>query len=200
MVKVGVTGGIGSGKTLLCRKWAELGAEWMNADEVAKSLMETDAGLVSEIKNRFGEKSYGKDGRLNRTYLSREAFQNQRIEELNELVHPVVYRETRRRIEEAEEKGIPVFIKEAALLLKYGRPDNLDVIVVVTAPEHFRIKRVAERDGLTAEEVKSRISRQQTQEEMMKYADYILENDQDTTAFLHKAEELFYTLKSGDHG
>ena len=200
MVKVGVTGGIGSGKTLLCRKWAELGAEWMNADEVAKSLMETDAELVSEIKKRFGDKSYGKDGRLNRTYLSREAFQNQRIEELNELVHPVVYRETRRRIEEAEKKGIQVFIKEAALLLKYGRPDNVDVIVVVTAPEHLRIKRVAERDGLTAEEVKSRISRQQTQEEMMEYADYILENDQETEAFLHKAEDLFNTLKSGGHG
>ncbi len=200
MVKVGVTGGIGSGKTLLCRKWAELGAEWMNADEVAKSLMETDAELVSEIKKRFGDKSYGKDGRLNRTYLSREAFQNQRIEELNELVHPVVYRETRRRIEEAEKKGIQVFIKEAALLLKYGRPDNVDVIVVVTAPEHLRIKRVAERDGLTAEEVKSRISRQQTQEEMMEYADYILENDQHTEAFLHKAEKLFKTLKSGGHG
>lgn len=194
MITVGVTGGIGSGKTLLCEEWHKLGAEWMNADQEAKALMESDDELRSQIKSRFGDNAYDASGKLNRSYLSREAFEKNRVEELNELVHPAVHRETRRRIEIAEHNGCEVFIKEAALLLKYGRPEYLDVIVVVTAPEHLRVKRVAERDGLSAEEVKARIARQQSQSEMKEYADYVVENDSDTQTFLQKTRELFNNL------
>ncbi len=194
MIAVGVTGGIGSGKTLLCETWQKMGAEWMNADIEARTLMETDQELVGQIIERFGEKAYDEKGKLNRKYLSREAFENNRIEELNKLVHPAVHRETLRRIEKAKQKGTEVFIKEAALLLKYGRPENLDIIVVVTAPEHLRIKRVAERDGLTTEEVKARITRQQLQSELAEYADYLIENDSDQATFIEQANKLYQKL------
>ena len=166
----------------------------MNADQEAKLLMETDPTLVSQIKEKFGEDAYTAQGKLNREYLSREAFQNNRVEELNQLVHPAVFRETDRRITYARERGYKMFVKEAALLLKYGKPEQLDYIVVVVAPEHLRIKRVAQRDNITSEQVKNRISRQMPQDEMIQYADFVLENDQDEKTLNSKAEALFNQL------
>lgn len=191
---VGITGGIGSGKTTVCQMWQELGAEVMYADSEAKLLMETDPVLVEEIKKKFGKHAYTAQGKLNREFLSQEAFQNNRVEELNQLVHPAVWRETDRRMAEARRKGVKLFVKEAALLLKNGRPENIDLIVVVTAPEYVRIKRVAHRDNLTTEQVKSRITRQMSQDEIVKFADIVLENDSDEETFRRQAHELYHEL------
>lgn len=194
MLKVGITGGIGSGKSIVCQVWQDMGADVMNADQEAKLLMETDPLLVNQIKEKFGQEAYTAQGKLNRDYLSREAFQNNRVEELNQLVHPAVFRETDRRIEYARDRGYKLFVKEAALLLNYGKPEQLDYIVVVVAPEHLRIKRVVQRDNISSEQVKNRISRQMPQDEMIKFADYVLENDQDEKTLITKAKALFNEL------
>lgn len=158
---VGLTGGIGSGKTTVAKIWAELEAYVMDADQTAKTLMTTDPGLRSGLIAAFGRDVFSEDGSLNRPYLAKEAFEKGRVEELNRLVHPAVHRETDRLIEEQRKLGTPVFVKEAALLLKYGRPENLDVVVLCTADESSRLSRVQQRDGLSVAHISHRMTQQQ---------------------------------------
>jgi dephospho-CoA kinase len=96
MIKVGLTGGIGSGKSAVAKIWEDLGAFPLYADDLAKKIMTEDPDVKSEIKKIFGDESYNKDGALNRPYLAKEAFEKGRVEDLNAVVHPVVYRETKK--------------------------------------------------------------------------------------------------------
>lgn len=197
MVTVGVTGGIGSGKSRLCRIWESLGADVVYADPLAKELMVSDPELKQEISNRFGPKSFLSDGSLNREWLAAEAFENGRSDELNRLVHPVVHRDVLRRMAEARASGSNLFVEEAALLLLRGRPRGFDYILVVTAPVHMRIQRVVERDGMTRGEVEERISKQQTDDEMARMADLVLENESDLATFDERSTSLFRVLTQG---
>ncbi|MGM0506139.1 MAG: dephospho-CoA kinase [Bacteroidota bacterium] len=194
MITVGVTGGIGSGKSRLCQTWETLGAEVVYADPLAKELMVSDPDLKREISNRFGPKSYFDDGSLNREWLAVEAFEKGRSDELNRLVHPVVNRNVLRRMEEARSSGSILFVEEAALLLLRGRPRGFDYILVITAPVHLRIRRVVDRDGLTSAEVEERISKQQSEDEMIRMADLVLENESDLATFDERAKALFNVL------
>jgi len=105
MIKVGVTGGIGSGKTTLCEEWEKLGAFVVYADDLAKEIMVKDKLLVAKIKSIFGEESYFSDGSLNRSYLAKEAFENNRVDELNKIVHPVLWETTEALALDKEKKG-----------------------------------------------------------------------------------------------
>lgn len=193
MITVGLTGGIGSGKTTVARYWENLGAFVVYADNLAKELMVSDKKLKGEITAVFGLESYNHDGSLNREYLSEQAFGSGRVEELNSLVHPVVYRKTDEMMHLARAGGYPVFVKEAALLLKNGRPEKMDFIVVVTAPEDLRINRVSTRDNAVENEVRSRIRKQQSEDEMIAFADYRIENNKDM-AHLKKQADTIYRL------
>ncbi|MEX0593262.1 MAG: dephospho-CoA kinase [Balneolaceae bacterium] len=194
MVTVGVTGGIGSGKSHLCRVWETMGAEVVYADPLAKELMVSDSGLKQAITDRFGPKSYLKNGSLNREWLAAEAFGKGRSAELNSLVHPAVNRAVLRKMEDAKAAGSALFVEEAALLLLGGRPRGFDYILVVTAPVQMRIRRVTDRDGWTPSEVEDRISTQQSDEEMIRMADLVLENDSDVNTFEERAKALFRVL------
>ena len=125
MIRVGVTGGIGSGKTTFCRKWEELGAFVLYADDFAKELMVSDEKMISSIKKTFGNESYKNDGSLNRTFLAKEAFEKGRVEELNAIVHPILWEKIDQLSDQKEKEGIQVFVKEAAILLQHGRPKKL---------------------------------------------------------------------------
>lgn len=199
MVTVGVTGGIGSGKSRLCRIWENSGADVVYADPLAKELMVSDEELRKAIADQFGSNSYNKDGSLNREWLATEAFQRGRSLELNQLVHPVVGREVNRRMEEARQSGSPLFVEEAALLLLYGRPRGFDYILVITAPVQMRVTRVVDRDGMSRDEVEERIAKQQSDEEMVRMADLVLENDSDLETFDKRAKALFSFLVQ-NHG
>ncbi|MFU8860672.1 MAG: dephospho-CoA kinase [Cyclonatronaceae bacterium] len=195
MITVGLTGGIGSGKTTVARYWEKLGAFVVYADNLAKELMVSDSSLKRDIKAVFGLQSYKNDGSLNREYLSQQAFDSGRVEELNALVHPVVHRKTAEMISHARAVGYPVFVKEAALLLKNGRPENLDCIVVVTAPEDLRIQRVSSRDNVGVNEVRSIIGKQQSEDEMISFADYTIENNKDMAHLEKQADHIYRLLQ-----
>ena len=198
MIRIGVTGGIGSGKTTLCSVWERLGARVVYADALAKSLMTSDTELREQIMSTFGEDAYHPDGSLQRKVLARIAFEEGRVEELNDLVHPVVYRKLEELEKKAKEEGVPVFVCESALLLDRGRPDNLDAVIMISAPEDIRVERVTQRDQSDPEQVQERIRKQKDFSQLAPLADIIVSND-DTKELLEKKAEVIYNeLRSAD--
>lgn len=177
-LRIGVTGGIGSGKSLVCKIFQHLGAPVYDADSRAKMLMVSDAVLVNQIKKEFGEQSYRASGELNRDYLSKTVFNNrEQLEKLNHLVHPRVAADSENWF--VRNKDFPYVVKEAALLFESGSYKQLDRMIVVTAPEELRIKRVLVRDkNRTAEEIKKIIDNQMPEKEKMAMADFIIHNDE----------------------
>ncbi len=194
MFRIGITGGIGSGKTTVCSVWERMGARVVYADSLAKTLMVKDADLRKEITREFGEEVYRADGSLDRSKLSRIAFEEGRAEELNRLVHPVVFRELDRLAEEARMENIPVMVREAALLLDKGRPENVDAVILVTAPEADRIKRVVERDQSDEKQVRDRIRQQKKESELRPLADLVIENNGSKEELEKKAEVIYKEL------
>lgn len=177
MLKVGVTGGIGSGKTTVCKVFELLGIPVFYADDVAKSIMQTDPVLKTALLNTFGENSYTKDGMLNRAYISSIVFNDkQELEELNSLVHPAVLRAFDNWVLEHHES--PYVIKEAALLYESGGFKMCNKSILVIAPTLIKMNRVKLRDGISEEDIQLRMNRQFSDEMKIKYADHILNNDE----------------------
>ena len=191
MICAGVTGGIGTGKTTLCREWEKLGAKVVYADELAKKLMVSDPVVKNKLRNTFGDDTFREDGSLNKPHLIREAFSNNRVEELNEIVHPAVAAEFRRICDEAEKKGEQMVVEEAALLLNRGRPEGFDVIVLITLPREKQIERVASRDSVSEENILSRIQNQPDFSSMTHLADIVIENRGTEEEFREQARQLF---------
>lgn len=176
-LQIGITGGIGSGKTLVSKIFACLGIPIYDADSHAKELMTTDGILVSQIKKEFGDLSYLSDGTLNRKYLSEVVFNKQeRLDVLNKLVHPRVGENYTQWVKRHNNKAY--VLKEAALLFETGSYQALDKIIVVHAPEEVRIKRVIHRDGRAEQQVREIIRKQMSEEEKLKRADFIIYNDE----------------------
>ena len=195
MIRVGVTGGIGSGKSTLCHEWEKLGAFVVYADDIAKELMVSDPKLIEEIMETFGEASYHSDGSLNRAHLAKEAFEKNRVEELNALVHPALWQHIDELAEAKEKEGIDIFVKEAALLLKNGRPENIDKVVLLLADEERRIDRVVGRDHTEEQKVKERIDKQDSFEDLKHLADFVITNDGSLSDLKQQARTIFHTLK-----
>ncbi len=176
MLKIGITGGIGSGKTTVCRIFETLGIPVYYADLAARRLMESDPDLVGEVKALFGPDIYTADERLDRPRLAAIVFNApERLQALNGLVHPAVARDLLRW--QSRQSGVPYTLKEAALIFEAGSYRFLDKVIVVAAPEALRITRVMERDGVGEEEVRARIARQWPEAEKIKRADYVIHND-----------------------
>lgn len=198
MIVAGLTGGIGSGKSEVARIWKACGAFVMDADTTAKSLMATDPLLREGLIEAFGDAVFLPDGSLNRAYLSKEAFEKGRVEELNRLVHPAVHRETDRLIEQHRALGTAVFVKEAALLLKYGRPENLDVVVLCEADEQKRLERVKQRDGLSPEQIAARMGKQKGMFDAVDPGrDIIIRNNGSHEALEQQALQVWKQLTAG---
>lgn len=175
-LQVGVTGGIGSGKTTVCRLFEVLGIPVYYADERAKQLMVEDETLVRQIREAFGEEVYAGDGQLNRSYLSDIVFNNpDKLKLLNALVHPAVGRDSRRWHE--EQTDAPYTLREAALIFESGSFRQLDKVIAVTAPKELRMERVMRRDQVDREAVEARMKNQMPEEEKVKRADYVIYND-----------------------
>jgi dephospho-CoA kinase len=174
-LKIGITGGIGSGKTTVCKIFETLGIPVYYADERAKSLMTNDLELIKNIKILFGATAY-ENGILNRSHIAQIAFSDpQKLGQLNALVHPAVLRDG--EIWQEAQGNVPYTLKEAALLFESGSYKQLDKIIVVTAPLEERIERVMQRDQVFREEVEVRIAKQMSEEEKIKRADFIIKND-----------------------
>lgn len=175
MLKIGVTGGIGSGKTVVCHIFKVLGIPVFDADSEAKRLMTTDRGLVQAIREAFGDRAYGDDGALNRRFLAQRIFSDKdALNQLNALVHPVVIQAGE---DWAERQQSPYVVKEAALLFETGSYQKSDYNILVTAPMTVRIQRIMKRDGWTEDQIRARINEQWTDEKKASMADFIISND-----------------------
>jgi dephospho-CoA kinase len=174
MLKVGITGGIGSGKSTVCQVFETLGIPVLYADQVARFLMENDAMLIDGIKMLFGNDIY-EGGILNREKISSIVFRRPEIlTELNRLVHPAVSRYGKQWMQTRES---PYVIKEAAIFFESGTYRDMDIMVGVYAPQKMRILRTAERDKIPQEDVLARMEQQMDDEEKMKRCDYVIIND-----------------------
>lgn len=194
MITVGVTGGIGSGKTTVCKIWEEMGATVVYADDLAKEMMVTDQAIKKKLIEIFGEETYQPDGPLNKKHLIEEAFEKGRVDELNGIVHPALHRKTEEMMRSAEKKGTALFVKEAAVLLNEGRPEYLDLVVIVKSPKEKRISRVAERDGVSRNEVLSRMNKQPDFDRLHNLADYVIENSGSIKELKREAIDLYHRI------
>jgi len=176
MLKIGLTGGIGSGKTTVAKVFEVLGIPVYYADEAAKELMHTNELLKQQLIFHFGKETFFEEGQLNRKHLSSIVFNNkEKLELLNNLVHPATIADAQ---EWFSKQQAPYVIKEAALLFESGTAEGLDYIIGVTAPAALRIKRVMDRDGVTAEDVKRRMANQLDEVIKMKLCDFVLHNNE----------------------
>lgn len=175
MLKVGLTGGIGSGKTIVAHLFELLGIPVYYADARTKMLMNSNPELRAAIIQHFGEESYI-NNQLNRSFLASVVFNDkEKLSLLNALTHPVTIRDAE---EWMHQQSAPYAVKEAALLFESGATEKLDYVIGVYAPQHIRVKRVMERDHLDAAEVMKRISKQIDEEMKMKLCDFVITNNE----------------------
>lgn len=175
MLKVGITGGIGSGKTTVSKIFELLHVPVYYADAASKDLYHTDKDLIKKVRHHFGDDIYA-DGVLDKAKLSQIVFSDQnKLDLLNSLVHPLTIKHAREWM--ANQQG-HYLIKEAALLFESGSANGLDYVIGVYAPQHLRIKRVMDRDAVSREQVLHRIATQVDESIKMKLCDFVIMNDE----------------------
>jgi len=188
MLKIGITGGIGSGKTTVCKVFETLGIPVFYADTVAKEIMVTDQVLIDGVKEAFGKESYLAEGRLNNKHIAQIVFNNKaELEKLNALVHPAVFRAFDGWAKTIA-PTVPYTLKEAALLFESGSYQMCDKNILVTAPLELKLARVMQRDGASREEVLARMDKQFSDEQKMAMADYFIENTEHKSVILQVLE------------
>jgi dephospho-CoA kinase len=176
MIKVGITGGIGSGKTTVCKIFEKYKIPVYYADDRAKKLMTANKEVKSAIINIFGKDVYFLNGRLNRKKLASMVFNDKELlNQLNSIVHPAVAQDGEEWFASLGKKKFA--LKEAALLIESGSYKKLDKLIVVTCPQDIRIQRVMIRDKVSKEAVLSRIKNQLAESKKVKLADFIINND-----------------------
>ena len=175
-LKIGITGGIGAGKSTICKVFAALGIPVYDADSRAKALLVEDTALVSQVRSQFGEEAYFSEGGLNRVWLAARVFNDpQQLALLNSLVHPRVALDFERWYA-AQDR--PYVLKEAALLFESGSYKNLDAVITVTAPQALRLRRTLLRDEhRSLSQVEEIMQRQLPEEERISRAQYKIMND-----------------------
>ncbi|MCC6288176.1 MAG: dephospho-CoA kinase [Chitinophagaceae bacterium] len=175
MLKVGLTGGIGSGKSLIAHIFEVLDIAVYYADAAAKTIMNNDEILKAEIIKHFGAESYA-DGMLNRKYIASKVFgNNEQLTLLNSLVHPATIRDAEKWM---QQQTSPYTIKEAALIFESGSQEHLDYVIGVYAPKSLRILRTMQRDNISRDEVLKRMNNQINEEIKMRLCDFVIYNDE----------------------
>ncbi len=177
-LRIGITGGIGSGKSTVARMFAALGVPVYDADYWARWLIQHNEALRQRIVELLGPNAYDADGLYNREYVANIVFNDtEKLAVLNARVHPVVEAHSRQWHDAQCRAGAPYTLKEAALMIESGSHRYLDALIVVTAPEPLRIQRVVQRDGISEEAVRARIRNQMPEAEKVAAADFLIVND-----------------------
>lgn len=191
MINIGITGGIGSGKSTVCKIFELYGIEVYYADPRAKRLMTGDKALKSKIKDLLGKEAYYRNGRLNRSYVANKIFNDKDLlRQLNGLVHPAVGEDFNKWSLTAKS---PFVLKEAALLIDNGSYKKLDGLILVVADTDVRISRVMARDNASRKEVQQRINHQRNQEDNKQYADYIIDNSGSKSLIL-QVDKIYHQI------
>lgn len=177
-LQIGVTGGIGAGKSIVCRVFAALGVPIYSADDRAKWLLQNDPALRSAIVRLLGQEAYTAEGLYNRTWVARQVFgQPHLLQQLNALVHPRVREDTEAWVQ--AHQNATYIIKEAAIMAKAGTNNSLDKVVLIQAPILLRLSRIKQRDPQRTEsEIRDIIARQMPDEERLQVADFVIQNDE----------------------
>jgi dephospho-CoA kinase len=194
---IGVTGGIGSGKSMVCRLFECLDIPVYYADSRAKWLTNNDREIREKVVALLGSEAYDSEGMYNTRFVASRVFKNEPLlKELNAIIHPVVLRDTQNWV--AQNTGMPYVVKEAAIMAKAGQANAVDVVVVVEAPVALRIQRILQRDKRPEQEIRAIIERQVSDESRREIADYIVNND-DASELIPQVlhlHELFLKKKS----
>ncbi len=177
MKVIGITGGIGSGKSIICKVFELLGVPVYYADARANWLTNNDLQLRKEIKELLGRQAYDENGQYNRKWVASQVFDNpELLKMLNMLIHPRVFEDTKKWL--ASHQNQPYVVREAAISNAAGQGNDLDKIIVVNCPTEVRIERIQQRDPQRSDEqIRAIIARQKTDEEFAKIADYQIIND-----------------------
>ena len=176
MIKAGITGGIGSGKTTVCKIFEVMGVPVYYADDRAKELITTDTTLIKKIKKLLGDDAYDAQNNINKKRIAAVVFNFPEVlEKYNAIVHPAVYDDVEKWMRRHQQ--FDYILEEAALLFETGSYKKLDTIICVTAPLEVRIDRIKKRDGLSEEEILARINNQMPEEEKITLSNYVIYND-----------------------
>nr|MBS0038526.1 dephospho-CoA kinase [Saprospiraceae bacterium] len=180
-LKIGVTGGIGSGKTTVCKIFENLGTPVYYADDRAKAILMGDKEVRKELRDSFGEEVFDSEHNPDKKALASVVFSDkEKLQKLNSIIHPRVAEDWEKWFK--SHKGrTPYVLKEAALLFESGSAEHLDEIICVIAPEDLRIARVMERDGVTEGEVLNRMKNQMPQDLKASLSQFLIINDQNTS-------------------
>lgn len=188
---LGLTGGIGSGKSTVARVFSVLGIPVYNSDERARQMY-----YLPEVKQKIvallGESAYLNDGKINKSYISSKIFADRELlQKVNNIIHPAVGKDFKEFIKQHSEQKI--ILKESALLFEAGLKDKVDKILLVTAPEDVRIRRVMSRDNILRDEIRKRINSQLPDSAKLPYADFVVINDE-TQAIIPQVLKIYREL------
>ncbi len=195
MLSIGVTGGLGAGKSAAMKIFLKLGANILNADDIAKQLLKVDKDLIEKIKTTFGEDCYI-NGELQTAVLARKAFHTpEDLEKLNTISHPALKAHLEKYI--AATRAVPgILMIEVAILLEAGYQDAFDKILLITADENVRLQRALDRQRISKESIKERMLLQMPEEEKCKQADFIIKNNGDEVALREACEQFWKKIKN----
>lgn len=191
MLAVGISGNVASGKTTVADRWRDAGVPVIDADRIGHAVLEEDAGARDALVQEFGRQILGPDGRIDRAALGERAFESpERTARLNAIVHPPLLERLDQRIEAAREKGHPVVAVDAALLFEFNLDEAMDLVVLVTAPEDLRARRLRESRDLSQERIERIMASQLSDTEKLDGSDYVIVNDGTLEDLRARADEV----------
>ncbi len=192
---IGITGGIGSGKTEVAKIFKKLGAKILSGDEIGKEVVEKNQTVFKKLVKVFGKGILNKNKKLNRRELGNIAFSSiKRRNKLNKIVHPYLLSSLKKKIKEYRKKGSGIVVIDAALIIEWGLQKELDYLILVESALKNRVKRLKENLGYSQKEAMNRIKVQIKDKTRRKYADYIIKNDKDLKELSRKTVSLWKFL------
>ena len=187
---IGLTGQSGAGKTTVCHVFEEKGFAIINADRIARQIMEKGTPCLEELTECFGKEILTEDGSLNRQMLADIVFSDkEKLKQLNAISYPYITSEILNKIKKLSEEKCKFVLLDAPTLFESRADDFCNLIISVTATEKNRTARIAERDGITAEQIKRRFSSQHTERFFVNHSDFIIKNNKSVEELIEKAKE-----------
>jgi len=197
MLKIAITGGAGTGKSTVARMFAELGAEVLDADIIAREAVAVGTTVWAELRRLYGAEYFHENGELNRSRLAQLVFADpEERRRLDRLIHPRVEAELKARVAELERRGVPLVLVEVPLLFETGREAAFDRVIVVAAPEASQIRRLRGRDRRGADEIRGILAAQWPLADKVARAHYVVDNGGRRRATVRQVKNIWWELKN----